>query len=1216
MNSRGLINSGLLDSPAANLRRAWQEGRDPALETFVAGLPQVSPEELAVLILVDFDARWSRNDPRRPEEYLRQFSAVAADAELAVDVIYAEYLAREQSGQRPELTEYQQRFPAFAQVLAEQIRLHQALETLDDDTQVERGESDASASGSTPSPGDPSEVEASFEIVEQIGSGGMGVVYKARQEALNRFVALKMVRAIDAGNPELLARFRSEARIVAALRHPNIVQIFDFGQHDGLPYLAMELIEGGSLADRLDGVPWDPRSAATLLCKLADAVQYAHERHVIHRDLKPANVLVVAGGQELEVKITDFGLAKVLAEDLSQQTRSVAFLGTPSYMAPEQASGRARDIGPAADIYALGAILYELLTGQPPFRGESTIETLRLLLSSEPVSIQRLAPRISRDVATICVKCLQADVNKRYASAAELRADLTRFLEGKPIHARPIGNAERAWRWCLRNPHLAGALGSVMLLLLGIATVSLWYSTRLSRELTKTRLAEQAEREANQAAQQRLWNVYLSEATARNNSRRVGQRFAALESIDKATGLLDTVGRTSQRERQLRSAVLSSLVLPDIRKVRSISELPAHGCDLSLTADCYVVAAEEGTLAGYRLSDSRRLWTIESRGPRVKPVLSRDGRFVAAVGPQGASVWRLEGSQPRLAWEADDVQFLTFAPDGEHALCSDRAKGMRLVRVGDGVAVQTIGKGAARSEFAYNARADRIAVCSAAGVQVIEANTGAVEVEIPLVTFEPLLAWHPSGEHLAVWGNLGEVLLLNGKTGAKVLAFPHNGKAADLSFNSDGSVLVTQSSWDQRLCAWDVGTGQRLLEVPEFFSYACDVTPDGRIVFLSVRGGAAELTELTAGARRPLAQMLYPPLGYWHQASVSPEGRLVLFSSVHGLELWDLRTTQRILARTIGPCLAEFDRTGNLILGCRAGIYRLPRRVETITDPGSDGAAEETRKTVVQYGPAEPLTGPMVPTSLAMSAGGETLAFQDEQGWALKHNSQDAEIVRLHTKKDPRKGDVSNDNRFVAVANWDQGGATVWDAHSGQQVADLAVGRCGVPHFSPDGRLLATTPDGVAVWRTSDWRCVHHLHAQGTTPTGLAIAFSPDSRVLAVSQLNGILSLVDPFTAHEWASLSRGDSGIASIMTFSPDQQWLITSSGDEGTAAQVWDLMAMRRELGDRGLDWPADVLRATVSPQSFKERLEVTLDDVRLIDSLPQPGIQESSKAAKTSR
>ena len=284
--------------------------------------------------------------------------------------------------------------------------------------------------------------EAGFEILERIGSGGMGVVYKARQASLNRFVALKMVRHIDASNRGFLARFRSEARVVASLHHPHIVQVHDCGEHDGLPYIAMELVEGGSLADRLDGTLWAPRTAAALMIKLSDAVHFAHQHQVIHRDLKPANVLVVSD-ENIEVKITDFGLAKFLADDSTSHTKTYGFLGTPSYMSPEQASGRSSEVTPAADIYSLGAILYELLTGQPPVRGESPIETLRLLLAQEPYAAHTFDPRIP---ATWPRSAKSACNTNRIAATPRLpicKKICRRYLDGRPILARRVGNAER-----------------------------------------------------------------------------------------------------------------------------------------------------------------------------------------------------------------------------------------------------------------------------------------------------------------------------------------------------------------------------------------------------------------------------------------------------------------------------------------------------------------------------------------------------------------------------------------------------------------------------------------------------------------------------------------------------------------------------------------------------------------------------------------------------
>lgn len=1188
------------ESPVATLRREWQAGNEPELVAFVSRFPEISRSELAALIRIDFDVRWSHNERRRPEDYFRLFPAIADDAELAVDLIYDEYLAREQSGERPEVAEYEQRFPAFAGVLTKQIRLHHALDSLDVNLQLESSDVEPGGRCAVDSPTEPSKTETSYEILEQIGTGGMGVVYKARQPGLNRFVALKMVRAIDADNPVVLARFHSEARVVAALRHPNIVQVHDYGQNDGLPYIAMELIEGGSLADRLDGVPWPPRSAAGLLIKLAGAIQFAHQRHVVHRDLKPANILVVAEPDGFEVKITDFGLAKFHVDDSSAHTKSFSFLGTPSYMAPEQAGGPGREIGPAADIYSLGAILYELLTGRPPVRGESPMETLRLLLTSEPVPTQRIAPQVSRDLATICDKCLQRDPNRRYSTAADLAADLARYLEGKSIQARPISNVEQAWRWCRRNPYLAGLLSVVGILLIGIAAVSLWYSTQLSRELVKTRLAEQAQGEANQAAQQRLWDLYLSEASARNTSHNVGQRFGALQSIDKAIALLDTVGRTSERELQLRNAVLASVVLPDIHEIRSLGNLPAaaHAFDLSVTADRYLVATEDGTLIGYRLSDNRRMWEIKTLEARPTPLLSHDGRFVAATGERGTKVWSIDGNEPRLIWRADQATFFNFVPNGEHAVYSIPSEGMRLVQIQDGSVVRKVGNGTARSQFAYHSATDRLAVCGATHIQVIALRSGKVEAELPCDGFEgTILTWHPSGEYLAVWGvNKGVVTLWNVKTGAKALELPNPGLPAQLCFNEDGSLMASQSLWDKRLCVWDIGTGQRILEVPEFVSVACKFGSDRRILFLTTRNGSASLTELTAGACRGLAQSLHAPLGFWHKVSLSPEGRIAACSSDKGLEFWDLRTTQRLLVREFGACKAEFDCEGGLIVGCNTGVYHFGRQ----TDPQSSSAGTPTtpeRRSVIHFADAKRLAGPIAPWTLGVNSSGQTLVFHDSDGWALRHRGENEKTIRLQTKLDPRLSAVSSDNRFATIANWDYGGARVWNAQSGAHITDLDFGAYGIMQFSPDGQLLASTPDGVILWSTKDWRRVCELRARGTTPTGLSISFSPDSRVVAVGQVNGVLTLRDPLTGNEFASLPLSDLGTSAI-AFSPDQHWLLASSINERSPAQVWDLVAMRHALSERGLDLPADVLRLKAPTQYSEQTLQIVLDDAGVLD------------------
>lgn len=323
----------------------------------------------------------------------------------------------------------------------------------------------------------PEKVIAGYEILATLGHGGMGVVYKARQQALNRIVALKMIRAGHETNPQQVARFHTEAQAVARLQHPNIVQIYEVGQHNGQPFFSLEYVSGGSLTGKLKSMLPQSRQAAQLCETLAQAVHFAHQRGIVHRDLKPGNILLTADGVP---KITDFGLAKYLEPRESSEhalTRSGDILGTPSYMAPEQAAGNIRGIGAHTDVYALGAILYEMLTGRAPFLGKTTMETLQQVLSDDPLPPSLLLPRIPRDLQTICMTCLNKDPGRRYASAEALAEDLRAFLSGEPIQARPTTRWERVVKWILRRPGTAFMLAAAVVILAGFLIGALWFNT-------------------------------------------------------------------------------------------------------------------------------------------------------------------------------------------------------------------------------------------------------------------------------------------------------------------------------------------------------------------------------------------------------------------------------------------------------------------------------------------------------------------------------------------------------------------------------------------------------------------------------------------------------------------------------------------------------------------------------------------------------------------
>jgi serine/threonine-protein kinase len=353
--------------------------------------------------------------------------------------------------------------------------------------------------GSSDRPGPPADEPElpriqGYEVEGILGRGGMGIVFRAHHQRLNRNVALKMILAGPYADPDERKRFVQEAEAVASLRHPNIVPVYDAGEIDGRPYFTMELVEGGRLSQKVSGLPQPAREAAALVAAIANAVHAAHQQGIVHRDLTPSNILLATDGTP---KVTDFGLARRLEFD-TDITASGSPIGTPSYMAPEQGRGNKSAIGPATDVYALGAILYELLTGRPPFRGESSAATIQQVLAAEVVPPARLNPRVPRDLQTICLKCLNKEPQKRYGSAKALEEDLRRFERGEPIKARPVGLVERGVRWVRRRPALAGALASGILLALALLiTIVWWQMQRTALAATAAAYAEADLRESD-----------------------------------------------------------------------------------------------------------------------------------------------------------------------------------------------------------------------------------------------------------------------------------------------------------------------------------------------------------------------------------------------------------------------------------------------------------------------------------------------------------------------------------------------------------------------------------------------------------------------------------------------------------------------------------------------------------------------------------------------
>jgi eukaryotic-like serine/threonine-protein kinase len=433
-----------------------------------------------------FEEDWKAGLRPRIEEYL-EVTPEPERSLLLRELLVLEIAYRRRQGERPTPEEYRARSPEHVNPIDQIVGETDPTESLNGPgptlTYRPKGESSepqgscTQASETAVDKTNWPEV-AGYEILAELGHGGMGVVYQSRQRRLDRLVALKTIRAGPQASPEGLTRFRFEAEAVARLHHANIVQIYDIGEVGGLPYLSLELLEGGSLADRLAGTPQPGRQAAELVHTLALAMHTAHQAGIVHRDLKPSNILFDRDGIP---KITDFGLAKRLEVE-GGETRTGQVMGTPSYMAPEQAQGRIKEVGPAADVYALGAILYEMLTGRPPFKGTTPSETAWQVVYEEPVSPSRLVSRVPRDLETICLKCLAKEPPRRYTSAAALADDLRRFLAGQTILARRTPAWERGAKWGRRHPTTATLLVLGVAACITTAAAGLYFDARRQAE--------------------------------------------------------------------------------------------------------------------------------------------------------------------------------------------------------------------------------------------------------------------------------------------------------------------------------------------------------------------------------------------------------------------------------------------------------------------------------------------------------------------------------------------------------------------------------------------------------------------------------------------------------------------------------------------------------------------------------------------------------------
>lgn len=1021
-----------------------------------------------------------------------------------------------------------------------------------------------------------------YEVLGVLGRGGMGVVYKARQKALNRHVALKMLLSGGHSGPGEIERFRAEAEAVAKLQHPNIVQIHNVGSAGGRPYFSMELVDGGSLAQKLQGQPLQPIEAARLAKTLAVAIQVAHEHGILHRDLKPANILLHIANGESVPKIGDFGLAKHVDDD-SGQTATGSILGTPSYMSPEQASGRNRDVGPRSDVYSLGAILYETLTGRPPFRGGTTVETLDMVRTREPIAPRSLQPGVPFDLETICLKCLHKDTTRRYDSARALSTDLERFLAGLPIKARPVGTFERCWKWAKRYPAVA-ALFAVLLVATPLL-IGLWIQARsATNDLAK---ANEDIGQQRNATRKREAELTFDKGLELCNSGQIGDGLLwmahSLEVDPMMSPVFERVVRINIAEwSQHKIQLVRQLPHPSI--VWGVAMSPkgdvfATGCFDGIVRlwDCqsFELKTELKEAIGCELRDL----DFSPDGTKLAVALGFTRRTADGAEPAfGAMLWDLTANPPAtvLLDAADTMLTVRFSRDGKTVATGGGVDKDRTVRLWDATARTarllgevTIPK---RHENAFTFSPDdkAIFIASHAG-EVYRWNLGEAEVKtLPWMhSAKNGIRWvevSPDGKTVATSGDDFAVRFWDLKTGEpKSSPLLHRQTLHSQRYMPDGRGIVACSGVGG-VTLWDAVRGTKVEQLDQGAAGRLGIHPEGDFFVTGSLGRTVQVW------RVPRAESVVRPRVDQHNVNVQGGvGANVSAISADGQKIASRESSSGMALRVWNaagePISPKLDFPVHVIADM---AFSPDGRFLAVGGWRNDGTVRgylAVWDTLFNPPTCRVFVHSNYVKTLAFHPNGRILAAGDYHQfirfWDLETNREAFDPIRETDIVMKLAYDRDGKTLVVGTArDWSgKPHLQFWDAVTRERIGDPIAHAATITNlgFSPDFKAIFTSGTGntVQLWDTGTRQILGKPIPMSDELE--ALAFSVDGTTLALGSSNGMVKTYRSATGELQPGRFDHPHRPQSL-AFHPEGKQLMVGCGD-GTV-WLWDLDT-RRQLG-----------------------------------------------------